>query len=178
MSSRSSWMSMSSGGSNQLASESSPIPLQDSDLQPQQVLMNSGKRIFYRVDAPLSKGERALWNEIVDEARLLPASESRPENPVKAFFDRACPGVLAPSDKLCGECGGSSIGWKHWHPDNGNCTAIDSLGNSRLHYTAASGVATVLLIRSLLENGADVRARSMSRETFMHVLRTNNFIES
>jgi ankyrin repeat protein len=169
---------MSSGGSKPLTSEPSRIPIQESDLQPQQGLINSGKRIFYKVAAPLLKGERALWNEIVDEAQLLPAPESRPENPARAFFDRACPGVLAPSDNSCGECGGYSIGWEHWHPDNGNCTAIDSLGNSRLHYAAASGVATVPLIRSLLENGADVRARNISRETFMHVLKTKKFIEN
>lgn len=180
MSSRSSWMSMSSGGSKALTSESSRIPLQDSDLQPQQGLINSGKRIFYKVAAPLPKGrkgERAFWNEIIDEAQLLPAPESRPKNPARAFFDRACPGVLAP-DKSCGECDGYSIGLEHWHPDNGDCTAIDSLGNSKLHYAAASGVATVPLIQSLLEHGADVRARNSSGETFMHVLKTNKFINS
>jgi ankyrin repeat protein len=176
MSSRSSWMSMSSGGSKPLTTESSRIPLQDADLQQPQGLINSGKRTFYRVAAPLLKGERALWNEIVDETKLLPAPESRPETLARAFLDRACPGELAPSDKSC-ECG-FSIGWVHWDPDNGDCTAIDSLGNSRLHYAAFSGAATVPLIRSLLENGADIRARNVSGETFMHVLKTKKFIES
>jgi hypothetical protein len=177
MSSRSSWMSISSIGSKPLIAESSQIPLQNSDLQPQQGLINSGRRIFYRVAAPLLKGERAIWNEIVDEAQFLPAPESRPRNPEREFFDRACPGKVDPFDKSCSECGGYSIGWEHWHPDNGDCTGIDSLHNTKLHYAAASGVATMPLIRSLIDNGADIRARNSSGETFMHVLNTKKFIE-
>jgi hypothetical protein len=169
---------MSSVDSKPLTSESSQIPLQSSDLQPQQGFINSGRRIFYTVAAPLLKGERAIWNEIVDEAQLLPAPESRPANPERGFFDRACPGKLDPFEKSCSECGGYSIGWEHWHPDNGDCTGIDSLRSTKLHYAAASGVATVPLIRSLIDNGADVRARNSSGETFMHVLKTKKFIES
>ncbi len=162
MSSRSSWMSMSSAGSRPLTDKSSQILRQSSDLEPQQGLINPGKEIFYRVAAPLLKGERAIWNEIVYEAQLLPAPESRPANPGRDLFDRACPGKLDPFDKSCSDCGGYSIGWEHWHPDNGNCTGTDSLHNTKLHYAATSGVATLPLIRSLIYNGADVRARNSS----------------
>jgi ankyrin repeat protein len=175
MSLRSSWMSMSSAGSKSSTAESSQIPLRSSDLEPQQGLINSGRRIFYKVAAPLLKGERAIWNELVDEAQLLPVPESRPANPERMLLDRACPGKLGSFS--CSGCGGSSIAWEHWHPDNGDRTGIDILRNTKLHYAAASGVATVPLIRSLIDNGADIRARNSSGETFMHVLKTKKFIK-
>jgi hypothetical protein len=124
------------------------------------------------------KGERDIWNEIIDEAQLLPAPESRPVNTEKDLFDRGCPGELIDAfDKSCSKCG-YAIGWYHWHPSTGDYKACDSLGNTKLHYAAASGVVNLDLIRLLIDHGVDVAARNSSGETFMHVLQTKQFIES
>jgi len=168
---------MSSVGSKSTTAESTQMLLQISEKQPRRGLINSGRRMFYKVAAPLVKGERDIWNEIVDEAQLLPASESRPANPEKELFDRGCPGELDAFDESCGQCG-YAIGWYHWHPSTGDYKILDSLGNTKLHYAAASGVVNLYLIRLLIDNGVDLGARNSSGETFMHVLKTEQFIES
>jgi hypothetical protein len=172
---RSSWMSISSAGSRSSKAETTQLPLQSSEEQPQQGLTESGRRIFYRVTAPLLKGEREIWNEIIDEAQFLPVPDSRPVNTYSDLSDQYCPGQLDPFDNSCSHCG-FAIGWHHWPPDNGGRNETDPLGNTKLHYAAVSSRATLDLIRSLIDNGVDVRARNSSGETFMHVLKTKQFI--
>jgi Ankyrin repeats (3 copies) len=127
------------------------------------------------VTGPLLKGERDIWNEIVDEGQLLPAPESRPKYLETNLFDRVCPGILDPFDQPCNHCG-YSFGW---HRINDNHGDIDRLGNTKLHYAAALGEETLSLttIRLLVNQGFDVSARNRSGETFMHVLKTKKFIQ-
>jgi hypothetical protein len=130
-------------------------PVQSLDEQPRQGLLYSSRKMFYKVAGPLVKGERDIWNEIVNESQLLPVPESRPEYP---------------------ETGGYLFGLCHI---NDNYQDIDSLGNTKLHYAAAlSGASLALTTIPLLVNqGVDVAARNRSGQTFMHVLNTKEFIE-
>lgn len=152
VSSRSSWMSMSSKSTNRGFVQT---PLQSLDEQPRQGLLNSSRKMFYKVAGPFVKGERDIWNEIVDERQHLPVPESRPEYP---------------------ETGGYLFGMYHI---NDNYQDIDSLGNTKLHYAAALSAARLALttIQLLINQGVDVAARNRSGQTFMHVLNTKEFIE-
>jgi len=128
--------------------------LQSLDEQPRQGLLYSSQRMFYRVAGPLVKGEREIWNEIIDEGQLLPVQESRPQYP---------------------ETGGYLFGWYYM---NYNPRDIDSFGNTKLHYAAALGGASLSLttIQLLVNQGVDVAVRNKSGQTFMHVLNTKEFI--
>jgi hypothetical protein len=145
-------MSMSSKSTNRGFVQT---PVQSLDEQPRQGLLYSSRKMFYKVAGPLVKGERDIWNEIVDESQLLPILESRPEYP---------------------ETGGYLFGLYHI---NDNSQDIDSLGNTKLHYAAALSGASLALttIQLLLNQGVDVAARNRSGQTFMHVLNTKEFIE-
>jgi ankyrin repeat protein len=148
-----------------------------------QGILLSGRRIFYKVAGPLVKGERDFWKEIVDEGQLLPVPESRPKSPETNVFDRAldraldrlCPGTLDPFDQSCSDCG-YSIGWYHI---NGNYQDIDSFGNTKLHFAAAFGAPTlsVSFIRLAVDQGVDIAARNSSGQTFMHLLKTEQFLQ-
>jgi len=153
---------------------------------PRQGILLSGRSMLYKVAGPLVKGERDIWNEIVDEGQLLPVPESRPKSPETNIFDRAfdramdraqdrfCPGTLDPFDQSCSDCG-YSIGWYHI---NGNYQDIDSFGNTKLHFAAAFGapILSVSFIRLAVDQGVDIAARNSSGQTFMHLLKTEQFL--
>lgn len=137
-----------------------------------------------------SKMEQDLWTELVDETRLLPTSPPRPifgHSGDLSLTHRSCCLLFdrSGSEACCGYCGFAPIhAWTRkgtrldGYPLTGiikNINQSDSFGNTPLHYAAASGNATLASILSMIERGADFKAKNTSGETFMHVLDFRNF---
>lgn len=184
LSSRSSWMSLRRHDSMSLHSDSGSVKsaatrldVQGPMQQARKEIIQSGKKIFYDVTHPLSRGEREIWNQLIDEDHVLPARTTYPVSCCQDDLDRACPGVIDNFDNSC-SCCGYAIGWYHWHPDNRLGTTTDKSGNTTLHHAANSGIATLALLTVLIDNCADMGARNDSGETFMHILKTKEFIQS
>ena len=135
---------------------------------------------------PLSNGEEAIWNDLVDETQLDCTSHSLfgfapiPFYEKVSMADRKCCEMpdVSDHDFICGQCGFTqvhyfailSLGRVLRRSDSVN--QPDYFGNTPLHCAVATGEMNVTGILHLIDMGADVKAVNSFGETFLHLVRS------
>lgn len=138
---------------------------------------------------PLSNGEKAIWNDLVDETQLDCTSHSLFGSAPIPFYerismiDRKCCEIpdVGDHDFICGRCGFTqvhyfallSLGRVLRRSDLVN--QPDYFGNTPLHCAVATGEMNVTGILYLINMGADVAAVNSFGETFLHLIRSVPF---
>jgi Ankyrin repeat len=138
---------------------------------------------FISTEDPLTEIEQTIWGELVDEERLVHPIHRPLHYPVISLASQSRPCCASMLTKPCAICGTSEahmlvmwcllqnpIEWPLWLPTKDEINAKDNFDNTPLHFAAASGKASLSLLVFLIEEGADIRAKNTSGETFMHVL--------
>jgi len=102
----------------------------------------------------LSKDELELWKDIIDESQLLPAQDLRPTYQLLVPRQRQCCTSLGITP--CKKCGFSarhahaSAGNPAWYAFEGDKNQTDFFGNTPLHYSAASSIASLYTFTDLI----------------------------
>lgn len=151
---------------------------------------------FSILPSRLLKSEQEVWNEIIDDSQfdVTTSLAARPAYLSIAPSQRSCciyDASRKPEDHFCKKCGSScfhalaagaqlSDTWLV----TGLCPCFrmvdindkDNFGNTLLHYAAASGFATRQSLVDAISKGVDILAKNTSGETFMHVLKIDEFV--
>jgi ankyrin repeat protein len=135
---------------------------------------------------PLSNGEEAIWNDLVDETQLDCTSHSLfgfasvPSYEGVSMTGRKCCEMpdVGNHDFICGQCGFTQV---HYFAilslgrvlrRNDSVNRPDHFGNTPLHCAVATGEMNVTGLLHLIDMGADVQAVNSFGETFLHLIRS------